>query len=229
MLPKMDKTGTCLVTQTKIHIQILCLSLKQFTCFFIPNSIIMRTISFTQKTTILSMLDAGQSAHHIASTTGLHVSTISRLRSKERSELQKSSGGRPSKLSPTNICYAVRLISTGQADNAVQVTKALTNIVNQPLSTTTVCRHLKKTGMKAVVKFKRPLLSAKHRKARLDFAMAYKDWTVEDWKKVIWSDETKINRLGSDGCKWVWKKPGEGLSDRLVDGTIKFGGGSMMI
>ena len=27
----------------------------------------------------------------------------------------------------------------------------------------------------------------------------------------------------------MWKKPGEGLSDRLVEGTVKFGGGSIMI
>ena len=63
----------------------------------------------------------------------------------------------------------------------------------------------------------------------MDFAESHKDWTVEDWKRVIWSDETKINRLGSDGKKWVWKRPGEGLSDRLVQGTVKFGGGSLMI
>ena len=46
---------------------------------------------------------------------------------------------------------------------------------------------------------------------------------------VIWSDETKINCLGSDGKKWVWKMPGERFSDRLVQGTVKFGGGSLMI
>ena len=46
---------------------------------------------------------------------------------------------------------------------------------------------------------------------------------------MVWSDETKINCLGSDGRKWVWKKSGEGLSDRLVEGTAKFGGGSIMI
>ena len=63
----------------------------------------------------------------------------------------------------------------------------------------------------------------------MDFAISHKDWTMEDWKKVIWSDETKINRLGSDGGKWVWKKPGEDLSDRLVEGTLKFGGGSVMM
>jgi transposase len=83
--------------------------------------------------------------------------------------------------------------------------------------------------MKAVVKRKRPFLSKRHRRERMDFAIAHQDWTVEDWKVVVWSDETKINRLGSDGGKWVWKKAGEGLSDRLVQGTQKFGGGSLMM
>ena len=52
---------------------------------------------------------------------------------------------------------------------------------------------------------------------------------MEDWKCVIWSDETKINHIGSDGRKWAWKRAGEGLSDRLVEGTVKFGGGSVML
>ena len=52
---------------------------------------------------------------------------------------------------------------------------------------------------------------------------------MEDWKRVVWSDETKINRLGSDGRKWAWKRLGEGLSDGLVEGTLKFNGGSVMV
>jgi hypothetical protein len=111
----------------------------------------------------------------------------------------------------------------------VDVTKALRNVTNQPLSAQTVCNSLKVAGMKAVVKKKKPFLSKQHRKARLDFALTHQHWTMEDWKKVVWSDETKINRLGSDGRKWVWKKAGEGLSDRLVQGTQKFGGGSVMV
>jgi transposase len=53
-------------------------------------------------------------------------------------------------------------------------------------------------------------------------------WTADDWKRVVYTDETKVNRLGSDGRKWVWKMPGEGLSDRLVEGTVKFAGGNLM-
>jgi hypothetical protein len=52
---------------------------------------------------------------------------------------------------------------------------------------------------------------------------------MEDWKRILWTDETKINHLGSDGRKWVWKEVGEPLSDRLVESTVKFGGGNVMM
>ena len=116
----------------------------------------MRTLSLAQKKHILFMLDAGHSTHSIASIIGVHTSTISRLHSKKHSELHKLFGGCPTKLSPTNICHAVHLITTRKAENAVQVTKSLKNITNQSLSTTTVRHHLRKAGMKAVVK-KNPL------------------------------------------------------------------------
>ena len=52
---------------------------------------------------------------------------------------------------------------------------------------------------------------------------------MEDWKQVIWSNKTKINCIGSDGKRWMWKKAGKSLSYRLVQGTVKFGGGSLMM
>lgn len=82
--------------------------------------------------------------------------------------------------------------------------------------------------MQAVTKKKRPQLTKKHRQQRYAFALAHKYWPVEDWKRVVWSGETKINRVGSDGRNWVWKKRGKGLSDHLVDETLKHGGGSLM-
>ena len=117
----------------------------------------------------------------------------------------------------------------GKVDNATQATKKLKDIINTPITSQTVCCHLKTTGMRAVVKRKRPLLKPHHRKSRLEFAERHLEWTLEDWKRVIWSDETKINRLGSDGRKYVWKNVGEGLNDRLVEGTVKFGGGNLMM
>jgi hypothetical protein len=65
---------------------------------------------------------------------------------------------------------------------------------------------MKAQGLKAVTKRKRPLLLSRHRRERMHFAEHHLHWTVEDWKSVIYSDETKINCLGSDGKQWAWKR-----------------------
>lgn len=189
----------------------------------------MRSLSNAQKSDILTLLNTGISAVKISSQLKVHPSTISRLRSQYCPDLPKSSGGRPSKLSSANINYAKCIVRMGKVDNAVQVTKVLRNVINQPISVQTVHRHLKLAGVRAVVKRKRPFLKKRHQKERLDFAESHKEWTLEDWMRVFWSDEVKINRLGSDGRKWILKEVGEKLNDRLVEGTQKFGGGNVMM
>ena len=189
----------------------------------------MHPVSGAQLNHILSLLDSGHSAHDISPLTGLHHTTISRMQRKHHPYLQKVIGGHPTKLSEADTHYAQHLITSRKAENASQITQILQEITNQPLTSQTTRNHLKKAGLQAVVKAKKPLLTKRHRKERLDFALAHLNWTVEDWKSVVWSDETKINRLGSDGRRWAWKKAGEGLSDRLVKETVKFEGGYLMM
>ena len=157
----------------------------------------MKPLSAADCNHILSLIDSGHSAHQISSIVGLHHSTISRLQNRYCPYLQKASGGCPPKLSEADTHYALHLITSGKAENAVQITQTIQDITNQSLSAQTTCHYLKKAGMKSVVKTARPLLTKRHRKERSDFALAHQDWTVEDWKSVVWSDETKINRLGS--------------------------------
>ena len=52
---------------------------------------------------------------------------------------------------------------------------------------------------------------------------------MDDQKRAVFSGETKIDRLGSDGRRWAQKLPGEGLSDRLAEGTLKFGCSHLMM
>ncbi len=191
----------------------------------------MKSLTSAQQAHILSLLDKRISAYKISSSTGIHKSTISRLHSKHCPNLSKSIGGHPAKHFPTNIQFAVHLITSGKADTAVQVTKSLEPVINQSVSVKTIARRLKRAGINAVVKKKKPTLKKKHKQARLEFVLKHKNWTVKDWKKVIWSDKAKINCLGSDGRKYcrLGKKAGEKLGDRLIDGTVKFDGGSVMV
>ena len=189
----------------------------------------MKLLSSAIISNILSLLDACYSTRHIARQVGVSVGSVSNICSQHRPDLPKSKRGRPSKISDTTLRHAIRLISTGKVDTAVQASKALQNTSSGSFSDDTMRRALKSVSMKSTVKRKCPLLSARHRRAHLDFNLAHQYWTEQDWDEVVWTDETKINRLGSDGRKWTWKKPGEPLNDRLVEGTLKFGGGSLMM
>ena len=152
------------------------------------------------------------------------------VRSKARPNTKKSSGGRPAKLKAVDKRNLVRLISTGKANIATQLVRELKDSTKVDVGADTIRRVLKEAGMKAITKNKKPKLSPIHIRQRLEFAKRYQHWTVEDWKCVIWSDETKINRLGSsDECKWAWKRPDCTLTEQHIQGTTKFGGGSLMM
>ncbi len=189
----------------------------------------MHPISSAQKENILSLASHGHSTCSIAKKTGLGKSTVIRTLHNILPNHQMPSSGHPSKLSSRAQHAILSQITMGKVSNAVQATKHINTIIPHPVSSQTVRNVLKKHSFKAVTKKKKPLLSAMHRKKCLAFALKYKEWTVEDWKRVIWSDETKINRIGSDGKQWVWKQVGEGLISREVQGTVKFGGGKIMV
>ena len=189
----------------------------------------MKPLSLAIVSNILSLLDAGYSTRHIARQVGVSVGSVSNICSQHRPDLPKSKGGCPSKIFDTTLRHAIRLISTGKVGPAVQASKALQNTSSGSFSDDTMRRALKSVGMKSTVKRKRLLLSAHHRRVHLDFALAHQYWTEQDWDEVVWTDETKINCLGSDGRKWTWKKPSKPLNDRLVKGTLKFRGGSLMM
>ena len=97
------------------------------------------------------------------------------------------------KLSTTNVEYAHQVVHMGKVDNATEAAKSLQDITNTSFSSQTLCQHLKSRGIKPVVKQKCLLLKPHHRQAQLEFAEWHAEWTLEDWKRVIWSDETKIN------------------------------------
>jgi transposase len=189
----------------------------------------MKPTPFSQQSTVISLLQEGYSLHQIQSKTGLGKSTIGRIKKTVDEDKENNKGGRPSKLSTRDKQAIIRQITTGKLDNAVQATHYINNILSSPVTPQTVRNALKENNLRSVVKQKRPLLKKVHHQNRLKFAQNHANWTVEDWKRVLWSDETKINRIGSDGRVYTWKKRGEGLSDRTTSPTVKHGGGNNLM
>ncbi|KAF4216556.1 hypothetical protein CNMCM8980_001993 [Aspergillus fumigatiaffinis] len=61
------------------------------------------------------------------------------------------------------------------------------------ISYSSVLRILKRHGYKAVKQTTKPGLTDEMKQKRLQFCLAHKDWTLEDWKNVIWTDETSVS------------------------------------
>ena len=72
-------------------------------------------------------------------------------------------------------------------------------------------------------------MNCKHVLARMRFAQRYETWTIDNWKHMILSDETMINRFYSYGRSWCWIEDGERIGTQHVHHTMKHGGGSVMI
>ncbi|KAG1442595.1 hypothetical protein G6F56_011000 [Rhizopus delemar] len=66
-------------------------------------------------------------------------------------------------------------------------------------------------------------------KKRLRWAMEHVNWTEDQWKSVIWSDESRFSLNGNDADARVIRKVGERYQARHIIPTVKYGGGGVMI
>jgi transposase len=187
----------------------------------------MRRISEKTRNSIISLIDDGLSTRKIARQLRVGRMIVSNVRAEARSNAQKPRAGRPAKLTATDKRRLVRTITSGKADNAVQLKRQLRDVTNVQCGVDTVRRALKEADLQAVHKVKKPKLSRRHKDQRHQFAEKYRSWTVDDWKRVICSDETRVCLVESGGHNWVWKDPGAALTEEHVKGTVKFGGGGL--
>uniref|UniRef100_A0A1A8N175 Transposable element Tcb1 transposase n=2 Tax=Nothobranchius pienaari TaxID=704102 RepID=A0A1A8N175_9TELE len=59
--------------------------------------------------------------------------------------------------------------------------------------------------------------------------MKHCHWTTEDWKKVLWTDESKFEIFDSSRRIFVRRRVGERMVPQCVTSTVKYGGGSVMV
>lgn len=93
----------------------------------------------------------------------------------------------------------------------------------------TVKRRLAAVDLHGRRPSRKPMFSAKNRKARIKFAKEHAQWTKEDWMKILWSDESKYNLVSSDGISYVRRPTNERNNVRYQVPTVKHGGGNVMV
>ncbi len=89
----------------------------------------------------------------------------------------------------------------------------------------TIGNTLHREGLKSCSARNVPLLKKAHVQARLKFA----NDSEENWVKVLWSDETKIQLFGINSTRRVWRRRNAAYDPKNTIPTIKHGGGNIIL
>ena len=140
----------------------------------------------------IGMLRAGMSQRDVAREVGASIRAVQRWWQKfltVGSVADKPRSGRPSSVSTVAKIILKKAVGK-RGQSATQVAQRLSR-KGYPVSNRTVRRYWKEIlGLKAYKTRVRPKLTEKQRKHRLKFCKERKNWTADDWKKVLFSDES---------------------------------------
>ncbi|GFX60409.1 transposable element Tc1 transposase [Trichonephila clavipes] len=73
----------------------------------------------------------------------------------------------------------------------------------------TIRRRLTEVGLRSRRPLRRLPLTPHHRQCRLDFCRPRATWSVTDWRRVIFSDESRFSLSADDHRTRVWRRTGQ--------------------
>jgi len=126
--------------------------------------------------------------------------------------------GRPSVITEREKRHLFRMMETGRKMSVEEMKEACSlNHVSSKTIYRLVSEHPLWYGGWEI---KAPFLTEKARLARLAWCKERKDWTVEDWKCFLFSDESPFT-LRFNRRTRCWRKTGELPNPKICKGTIK--------
>lgn len=179
-------------------------------------------LSINEKISIECWAELNQSAEQIARRVKRHPSTILRYLKRWSDGIEKVRRPRSSKLSPQDV-RMIRRTAREPGANATTVHKDLELDVS-------VRRVRQIISSDPELSYKRVpkqvKLSFKHKKARFDFAVKHLGPQRVNTKKLVISDEKKLNLIGPDGWDFRWV---DGRRDEEPPERLQQHGPSIMI
>lgn len=165
----------------------------------------------------------GDSWESIGSFLGIHPQTVKKVYERwEKTGCFSSAprAGRPKSLDERDVRHLARHI-TSSRDTRRQALGEIKNALNLTVSSKTLHKVITKDiGLGHRIERKKPWLRPEQKVARLKFAKEHINWTEEEWKRVVWSDEMAMQTDANQGFKWVWRYPEEEYNEDCCRGTV---------
>lgn len=191
-----------------------------------------RELSLDERAKIIAFQKAGYSYRSISAEIGCSISTVCYTIKKHRDtgEIANKAGrGRKRILTHADERWLFLASLRNRHKNAEFLTAEFNRGRKDPISKSTVRAVLKKFHLKGRVAAKKPFLRPINIKKRLKFAKEHEHWTVEDWTKVLFTDESKFELFGTNRRAYVRRRSHEKYKAPCILPTVKHGGGSVMV
>ena len=183
-----------------------------------------KPISAEQRGVIIYLYNEGKSQRFIAKKTGTSrkgVQGVLKRWIETRDAKCQPRSGRKRKSTKRSDRTLVRISLGNRRLNSKELARELKESSGVELSAPTVRRRLLENGLRGCKARKKPLLTEKQRKRRLDWARSHVKWPIEKWRKVLFSDESTFTVNNHAGNNFVRRKPEEEYRPYCISPTIK--------
>ncbi|KAJ8276573.1 hypothetical protein COCON_G00083250, partial [Conger conger] len=192
-----------------------------------------KDLSDSEKGQIVMARRLGRSISETAKLVGCSrsavVSTYRQWSEEGQTTNRRQGIGRPRLIDARGQRRLSRLVRTDRKATVAQIAENFNHCYGANVSEHTVHRTLLRMGLRSCRPVAVPVLTPVHRRKRLEWARERQNWTLEQWKKVVWSDESRFLLHHVDGQVRVRSLPGEEMAPECTVERRQDGGGSMML
>ena len=176
----------------------------------------------TSRAQIIALWQAGVTQVHIGKQLGILKQSVNYTikRFKETGDFKsRSRSGRLRVTTPTTD----RMIRMACVRNPTTSALDISNLLPVKVSTRTIQRRLhSEFNLKSYKAAKKPLLTAKNIRDRIDFCKRLQHWTPELWSRVLFSNKTTIRQFPNRGATVVRRPPSKRYNPRYIIPTVKY-------
>ena len=160
-----------------------------------------KELSESLKTAIIVLKEKNYSMRQISKDLSISKSTISkfwRYFLSNNTIHYKKRAGRPKVLDDKIMKKVIKNVELNREKSSNEIAKDLKDDYGISISSSTIRRRLLKEGLNSRKIINKPKLTKKQKDKRLEWAKKYKDFNFDDWSRVLFSDETKLELYGGN-------------------------------
>ena len=184
------------------------------------------TLTNKERSYIVTMREKRLKCKDIADVLQMPRSTVSTVLTKYRltCSIQNVSADHPK---PKLTARALRELAWLIRDDRQQTLAMLADHFH--VHRNTIRTYICKLGFRNRIARQKPYLTIAHKTKRLAFAKEHRHWTENDWKNVIWTDESSFELGKMSRQIRVWRKPHETYASQCLAPIFKSSRSSVMV